>query len=309
MNEEIKEPIKRRRKSLPPFAQVGTFNTIKTLPAIAADSDYNGHRSIDNLSYSPYVNLIPLQYLTERKIGISDEAYVNYDGEEHMRYASMSQNSEDVFEYLRMAVQMSGRYTNSSRMKGCMLLMYNNIPCVLPAILPENLVYQKLHILKYGTIDLLKVIVLIDSELDSTSFPSNFIRTIYRNELLPNIVQTSCTVFKVPLSFIKENCFYDKTGDIFPSNLIERRKAKQEFIEDFKQYVQTREEIVTMDISALPSIGPLEALSGLRSEANIVHSQQLTGTWTYTIPHQGATTQQVTMPVSREIFGIGESEF
>ncbi len=82
------------------------------------------------------------------------------------------------------------------------------IPQVVAIVLPENYVYQKQHVLVHGTIDLSKVIVLVNKELDDTDFHNKNFRAYYRKHLLPILNQMKVEVWKVPVSFIQENCFH-----------------------------------------------------------------------------------------------------
>jgi len=81
-------------------------------------------------------------------------------------------------------------------------------PQVMAIILPENYVYQKQHVLVHGTIDLSKVIVLVNRELDSTDFHNKNFRAYYRKHRLPMLNELKVDVWKVPVSFIEENCFH-----------------------------------------------------------------------------------------------------
>lgn len=82
------------------------------------------------------------------------------------------------------------------------------IPQVMAVILPENYVYQKEHVLLHGTIDLSKVVVLVNRELDDTEFHNKNFRAYYRKHLLPILNSLKVDVWKVPVSFMEENCFH-----------------------------------------------------------------------------------------------------
>lgn len=221
----------RRRRQPPPFSQVGVLNRVKESKVLLSGERSGVYYSkTKEMEFSPYVNYIPINYLTIRNETLTmDEEYINYDEPNYIARSSIVGTSN--FEDIQRIMHVTGRTIR--KITGCYSLIYENKAHILACILPENLVYQKLHILSKGTIDLSKVIVFIDSELDRTSFPVTSLRTLYRTELLPKIIETSCVVFKVPLAFIMENCFYRKDSTL-PLNIQERKKVKEEMLESFR---------------------------------------------------------------------------
>lgn len=81
-------------------------------------------------------------------------------------------------------------------------------PQIMAVVLPENYIYQKEYIMAHGKVDLSKVILLVNKELDSTSFPYPTFRKYYRAQLLPLIQKLKMDVWKVPVSFIEDSCFH-----------------------------------------------------------------------------------------------------
>lgn len=232
---EVVKPPKKKRvmkvKEIPLFLQIETLGKVKTQRMTLEMSPYGGSRI--ELYFSPYVSFIPIQYLAITDRDKTDEEYVNRDVEERMSVNYHSRMDEHLgFATLNQYLSSTG--SSPAKLKGFATLVFENRAHVIATILPENLVYQKLHFLKHGTIDLSKVIILIDSALDSTSFPSPRVREMYRKELLPMILETSCTVFKVPIEFIMSSCFYNKE-EFLPTNIHERRVAKVEIVEMFRK--------------------------------------------------------------------------
>jgi hypothetical protein len=105
-------------------------------------------------------------------------------------------------------------------------------PHVLAVVLPENYVYLKYKLLTQNVLDLSKVIILMDRELDTTAFPKQPFRKLYREGLMPHIMKSSCDVWKVPQSFIREKCFVEPFSlrGIGP---LERKKVLEQLIEGF----------------------------------------------------------------------------
>lgn len=115
-------------------------------------------------------------------------------------------------------------------------------PHVMAVVLPENYMYVKYHLLRYNSIPLDRVVVLIDKELDSTSFPVKPFRALYK-KLLPHIMSTKCDVWKVPLEFIEENCFIDSSS-VLPDNILDMEKATGALIDEFYEEFCNQEDVV-----------------------------------------------------------------
>lgn len=102
--------------------------------------------------------------------------------------------------------------------------------CVFPVILPENLEYHRLRWINCLPVDLSKVILLVDRDIESPQYPVKGARTFFNREILPYILKTSCTVFSVPQDFIWEYCFY-KEYKFKEKGIIKQMKE----LEDIKQ--------------------------------------------------------------------------
>lgn len=105
------------------------------------------------------------------------------------------------------------------------------IPHIIATTLPENLEYHKLRAIAGFPVDLSKVIVLIDRELDTPRFAIKPARKMYREFFRNSLLDSCCDIWEVPLEFIIKSCFlgnYEQTGSI-----TQRRKAKNELIDLF----------------------------------------------------------------------------
>lgn len=126
------------------------------------------------------------------------------------------------------------------------------IPYVMAVTLPENYIYHKLSILKNGYIDLSKVIILIDRELDTPAFPNKYLRAYFREYIYPKIIETNCDVWEVPQTFIKYNCFlgrYSQTGTIE-----ERRERFGELVNNFLTSNVTNNSEFSFTLNSAPTI-------------------------------------------------------
>lgn len=108
-------------------------------------------------------------------------------------------------------------------------------PQVMAVILPENYVYQKQYVLVHGKIDLSKVTVLVNRELDNTDFHSKNFRAYYRKHLLPILNELKVDVWKVPASFIEENCFH-RGITLEARSFMEKRKETEEIYHKFRSH-------------------------------------------------------------------------
>jgi hypothetical protein len=117
---------------------------------------------------------------------------------------------------------------------GMLSLIEKENPYILAVVAPKDLMYQKLHILIHGTIDLKKVIILVDRRLDlcaEDDIPAP-IKALYTRSLKPIIESTNATIFKVPLDFIKSKCFIPSKLEI-PKKLDKRNEVIKSLIEGF----------------------------------------------------------------------------
>lgn len=106
-------------------------------------------------------------------------------------------------------------------------------PQVMGIILPENYVYQKQHVLVHGTIDLSKVVVLVNRELDDTSFHNKNFRAYYRKHILPLLNSLKVDVWKVPVSFMEENCFHGGIT-LEKTSFMEKKQELENIYETFR---------------------------------------------------------------------------
>ncbi len=105
-------------------------------------------------------------------------------------------------------------------------------PEVLLVTLPENYLYHKYNILQNGVIDLDACFLLMNRDLDYTSYPNKNFRTMFNKFLRPIIEEHSVDTYKVPKEFIIENCF---TGnfELRSKNIIERKKEIEDLTKIF----------------------------------------------------------------------------
>ncbi|MEI6186916.1 MAG: hypothetical protein WCP46_00240 [Alphaproteobacteria bacterium] len=107
------------------------------------------------------------------------------------------------------------------------------LPVVLPIVLPENYMYQKLHILLHGTIDMTKVIFLVDKDLQGTSYPHKAFRTMYKKYVEPHLLATKAQIYYVPFEFMKDYC-YIGGNELKEKSIIGRKKEISQIISQFK---------------------------------------------------------------------------
>jgi len=289
-----------KKKEVPLFWKEKTDGTITELPINLnrkISKDYLNHRT--RFLTSPYVNLIPVRYLTSlHEEDLGDYAYRKaveesvqhgerdfYYGERY-RYARSGPNAlvrhliasnriyalkncnalkteASLFLHYNELVTLqtntrSGHFNDTERLfikdSGCVYgrtftAYLGGLSCffynsdrpdsepkaqVMAVVLPENYIYQKQHFLLTGTIDLTKVIILVNKELDSTSFPHKAFRAYYRKHILPIINSLNVDVWKVPQSFITENCSHSgiKLNSV---SLIDKTREIASIVDDFCQ--------------------------------------------------------------------------
>jgi hypothetical protein len=116
---------------------------------------------------------------------------------------------------------------------GVYSIWINDEPTIIPIIRAEDWAYQRLHMLVHNKPDLSRVIILMDNRLDG-DFPVPNFKYYYREQLEPELRKLVCPIFKVPLDFIKENCFLQQF-QLKERNIIRRKQKVEELIEDFYQ--------------------------------------------------------------------------
>jgi len=145
-------------------------------------------------------------------------------------------------------------------------------PHVLAVVLPENYIYLKYKLLTQNVLDLSKVIILIDRELDTTTFPKQPFRRLYREGMMPHIMKSACDVWKVPQSFIKEKCFVEPFSlrGIGP---LERKRVLDQLIEGFINSLDEKKEKHEAFSNRL-STGIFEQLADIGGPYSISTNQQ-----------------------------------
>lgn len=141
----------------------------------------------------------------------------------------------------------SRSYKGSVGFLTSLLKKEDNYNChIMAVVLPENYMALKYKWLHSGIIDLSLVTILIDRELDSTSFWCTPYRNIYRTKLLPELKKMNVTVVKVPLSYIMENCFLQPYA-FSSKNIIDRKEELNHVIDLFKLSINPNKEDSTED--------------------------------------------------------------
>lgn len=95
---------------------------------------------------------------------------------------------------------------------------------ILPVILPQNLYYQKLHVLTTGKIDLSKVIILIDKRLEDPDFALPGMRKFYEGRLKPQLRASAAQLWFVPPGYIEQNCYISRVVSLKSEKLDDRQK-------------------------------------------------------------------------------------
>jgi len=126
--------------------------------------------------------------------------------------------------------------------------------------------------LTQNVLDLSKVIILIDRELDTTTFPKQPFRRLYREGMMPHIMKSACDVWKVPQSFIKEKCFVEPFSlrGIGP---LERKRVLDQLIEGFINSLDEKKEKHEAFSNRL-STGIFEQLADIGGPYSISTNQQ-----------------------------------
>lgn len=118
----------------------------------------------------------------------------------------------------------------------------NYNPHIIAVIRAEDWAYQRFYMLLHKTIDMSKVIVLVDNRVDGT-FPFNAFKGFYKEQLEPELKKLSCPVFKVPHGYIMENCFI-QPYHIQEKNIFKRKQAIEQLVDEFyNKYGEKSEKI------------------------------------------------------------------
>lgn len=123
----------------------------------------------------------------------------------------------------------------------------NYTPHILAVVLPENYLYVKTYIVAKGKIPLDKIIILIDRQLDETSFPIKGFRALYK-KIEPLLKKTSCDIWKVPMEFIESQCFLQNFF-VKEKNIIKRKQEIEGLSREFLDWLSS--ESSSIDISTI----------------------------------------------------------
>lgn len=122
-------------------------------------------------------------------------------------------------------------------------------PLVLAVVKPEDFLYQKYHIIRYGSVDLNRVTILVDRELDSVDFPKPALRKLYKSTIEPILKTLKCKIWKVPMSFIKDNCFLPPFK-LLSSSSRAMRKEREQIVDSLYSYLaldETKKALIGKD--------------------------------------------------------------
>lgn len=159
------------------------------------------------------------------------------------------------------------------------------IPHVVAAIRPEHYLQIKLKFLLTGKIDMDKIVILIDNQLDTTLFPSPGFKALYK-AVKPQILETNAQIYRVPLEFIQENCFLPKF-ELKEQNIVKRKQEIDRLIEEFYENEKTTTPLTDEEGWAITSGGD-NVFIGYSAGATI------SSTWQYTIPTTGTLHTELT---------------
>lgn len=129
---------------------------------------------------------------------------------------------------------------------------YKYVPQLLAVVLPENYLYQKEYVITHGKVDLSKVILLVNRDLDNTDFHHKAFRAYYRKYILPLINELNVQVWKVPQEFIMDNCFHSKINlesKSFVGKMNELKEIYQKFRDQYEGEVSSSESTFSGRIS------------------------------------------------------------
>lgn len=121
---------------------------------------------------------------------------------------------------------------------------------ILPVILPEHLYYQRMHILIKGTIDMSKVIILVDRDLEDTDSHVG-VRKLYLGRLKSQLLESGAQIWAVPRECIHQLCFV-QDYKVQSKKIIDRQREIESMGKMFKHYVESG--LLDMNILYKPPI-------------------------------------------------------
>lgn len=142
---------------------------------------------------------------------------------------------------------------------------------ILAVILPENLYYQRLHILLTGAIDLSYVVFLVNEELEKDTFPIRGLRTFYMGRLKNILESTTGRIHLVPKEVISKGCFLQEFT--LPRNITERKLTVASIGEMFKQFVATERMDLSLLYKAPELVKPVGPLVPAVKDTDLVHAR------------------------------------
>lgn len=86
----------------------------------------------------------------------------------------------------------------------------NYIPHIIGVCLPENYLYHRIRAMLGLPLDLSKVEILMNRELDTPRFVRKPVRKYYRDNIKETLLSLNCNIWEVPHSFIMENVFIQR---------------------------------------------------------------------------------------------------
>lgn len=160
-------------------------------------------------------------------------------------------------------------------------------PHVLAVVRPEHYMWLKLNFLLTGNIDMSKVVILIDNQLDTTLFPYTGFKSLYK-AVKPEILKTSAQIWRVPQEFIQENCFLPKF-ELKEKNIIKRKEEINKLIEEFYESERRNPSLVEQgvlgatDILSSGATGIWELMGSISPTINFLTDSQQYSTYNYTM--------------------------
>lgn len=160
-------------------------------------------------------------------------------------------------------------------------------PHVLAVVRPEHYMWLKLNFLLTGNIDMSKVVILIDNQLDTTLFPHARFKSLYKS-IKPEILKTSAQIWRVPQEFIQENCFLPKF-ELKEKNIVKRKEEINRLIEEFYESERrnpsfTEQSILwATDVLSTETIGLWEQMRNTPPITNYITDSLQYSTYNYTI--------------------------
>lgn len=118
---------------------------------------------------------------------------------------------------------------------GAYSLIVNDAYLIRAVVLPENFYYQRWHVWARGSIDMNKVIILVDESLEDPQLSLNGLRKLYVNRLDPILRECGADVWVVPQGFIGR---YTTVQPLrLSSNVREAARQIDEIFEKARNYI------------------------------------------------------------------------